>query len=321
MGNKSSLPLIVKSVACGTADLPTWAARNSSALQELLWTHGALLFRGFDVSTWQQFHLAFVAMAGDPIQYVEQSSPRVQVAREIYTSTEHPPEREIFLHNEQSYNANFPRFIAFFCHRPAVTGGETPIADSRRILSRIPAALRDRLHRSGYRYVRNFGSRLQMSWQQVFRASDASGLEHYCRQHDIEYEWLDERGGRRVRTIQKRQVIARHPLSNALTWFNHLSFFHFSSIDEDLRQLLLAVCGLDNLPHATYLGDGTVIADEDVAQLREAYRAEQVLFTWQAGDILLVDNMLVAHGRKAFTGARSVLVAMSSLCSWSAVKG
>ncbi|CAM5231048.1 hypothetical protein SANTM175S_04757 [Streptomyces antimycoticus] len=32
---------------------------------------------------------------------------------------------------------------------------------------------------------------------------------------------------------------------------------------------------------------------------------------WHTGDLLLIDNMLVAHGRRPYTGTRRVLVAMS----------
>ena len=56
-----------------------------------------------------------------------------------------------------------------------------------------------------------------------------------------------------------------------------------------------------------------VEVDEEIAVVREAYRAEALDIDWQAGDALLLDNMTVAHGRRAFTGDRRVLVAMTDL--------
>jgi alpha-ketoglutarate-dependent taurine dioxygenase len=41
------------------------------------------------------------------------------------------------------------------------------------------------------------------------------------------------------------------------------------------------------------------------------YREAAVCFAWQKGDLLMVDNMLVAHGRAPFTGPRRILVAMA----------
>lgn len=34
-------------------------------------------------------------------------------------------------------------------------------------------------------------------------------------------------------------------------------------------------------------------------------------FPWQPGDIMVIDNMLMAHGREPFTGKRRIIVAMT----------
>jgi hypothetical protein len=48
-----------------------------------------------------------------------------------------------------------------------------------------------------------------------------------------------------------------------------------------------------------------------VEQIYEAYRQEQVAFDWQTGDILMLDNMLCAHGREPFVAPREIAVAMA----------
>jgi alpha-ketoglutarate-dependent taurine dioxygenase len=48
-----------------------------------------------------------------------------------------------------------------------------------------------------------------------------------------------------------------------------------------------------------------------VEQIRQAYRQETVAFPWQKGDLLMLDNMLVAHGRNPFSGERKVIVSMA----------
>jgi alpha-ketoglutarate-dependent taurine dioxygenase len=255
---------------------------------------------------------------GEPLEYSERSSPRRQIEDGVFTSTTYPQNREIFLHNEQSYNFNFPRFIAFYCQVTAKLGGETPLADSRKILNRLDSKVVSRFKELGYLYVRTFNE-LGIPWRQAFRVADADELESYCRVNHIAYEWLGPRGGN-LRTRQHRDVVALHPSSKALAWFNHLTFFHTSSLDPDLREMLERAVGIENVPHATFYGDGRPIEDSVVQHLRDAYRAEETVFEWRSGDILLLDNILVAHGRKPFAGDRNVLVSMAELCSWSHVK-
>jgi len=313
-----TLPLIVHAPSGAARNLETWAQEHPE-LRAGLDTHGALLFRGFDVGTAEQFRAAIAALVGEPLEYSEKSSPRSRMGAGIYTSTDYPPEREILPHNEQSYNTTFPRYISFYCQRPAQSGGQTPLADTRRVLYRIDRALLDRLWRTGYRYTRNFGGPMQMSWRHAFNTDDAETLEAYCQRSDIAFEWLGQRGGKKLRTEQVRGVIARHPTSGELTWFNHAAFFHSSSLPPDLRELLVSVCGLACLPHATSYGDGCEISTESVAQLWRAYRAEERVFDWRQGDVLVIDNMLTAHARRPYSGDRSILAAMSVPCGWAEV--
>lgn len=71
----------------------------------------------------------------------------------------------------------------------------------------------------------------------------------------------------------------------------------------------------DELPRYACYGDGTPIEEEDLDNIREAFREETVLFEWRAGDTLIVDNMLVSHGRTSYRGHRRVLAAMCNVFS------
>jgi hypothetical protein len=74
---------------------------------------------------------------------------------------------------------------------------------------------------------------------------------------------------------------------------------------------LLHGSGVDDLPNNTYYGDGSPIESSVLDEIREAYRREAASFAWQEGDILMLDNMLVAHSRNPYVGRREVLVAMA----------
>ncbi|MGY2299985.1 TauD/TfdA family dioxygenase, partial [Pseudomonas yamanorum] len=65
-----------------------------------------------------------------------------------------------------------------------------------------------------------------------------------------------------------------------------------------------------NLPRNVYYGDGSVIEDAVMDVIGAAYEACAVRFTWQKGDMVMLDNMLVAHARDPFEGERKICVAM-----------
>jgi alpha-ketoglutarate-dependent taurine dioxygenase len=137
-------------------------------------------------------------------------------------------------------------------------------------------------------------------------------VERLCRETFIDFEWRPEGG---LRTRQRRPVIARHP-SGALAWFNHLTFFHISTLEPDIREHMFENFSEQDLPNNTYYGDGSSIEPEVMEELRTAYLAELTSFQWQAGDILLLDNVLTAHARSPFVPPRKVVVAMAKPCNW-----
>jgi alpha-ketoglutarate-dependent taurine dioxygenase len=306
------LPLVIEP-GLDHVNLLTWAEGHRDVIREHLNRHGGLLFRGFRTGGPEEFQRFMGAGVGEPLEYGERSSPRSQVSGKIYTSTDHPPDQSIFLHNEQSYNVVFPLRICFFCVTPAREGGETPIADCRQVYRRLSPAVRDRFLEQGYLYVRNFGEGFGLSWREAFQTSDPAAVEDYCRRHAIDFEWKD---GGRLRTRQKRRAAAVHPETGEMVWFNHLTFFHVSTLPSHVRDALLAELGEQDLPNNTYYGDGSPIEPEVLQELRSIYQQETVSFPWQAGDILLLDNMMVAHGRSPFVGPRKVVVAMAEPRAW-----
>ena len=241
------------------------------------------------------------------MSYIERATPRTELGRRIYTATEFPPEYPIAPHNELSYVKQWPGKICFFCVHPAATGGATPLVDVRRVLGRLDPDVVERFRRNGWILIRNFSRGIGPSWQHCYAVETRVQLEAYCTEADIRWEWQPQG---RLRTSQVRPAIRRHPQTGEELWFNHIAFWHVSSLPDQIRSRFVADFGTDNLPYNTYYGDGTPIPDDVTAQLRAAYDAETVSFPWETGDFLLVDNMLVAHGRSTYTGKRRVLVAM-----------
>lgn len=302
----SSLPLVIEPTVSGL-DPVAWANHQRAFIESSLLKYGGVLFRHFDLRTPADFARFMETIAGELLTYKERSSPRSQVSNHVYTSTDYPAAHSIFLHNENSYQRAWPMKIFFFCETPAESGGETPIADCRRIYDRLSPEIKDRFHSRNWMYVRNFGDGFGLPWQTVFQTNDRSVVEEHCRENGIEVTWKD---GDRLRLRAVRRASYKHPQTGEAVWFNHATFFHLSTMEQSVRDALAGEAA-DDLPTNSFYGDGSPIEPEVLAELRQSYHAETVIFTWERGDVLLLDNMLAAHGRLPFTGKRSILVGMA----------
>jgi alpha-ketoglutarate-dependent taurine dioxygenase len=306
------LPLVVRPGVAGV-ELTTWAAGHRDVIEGWLRRHGGILFRGFDLATVERFEESVLAISGDLLEYKERSSPRSAVHGNVYTSTDYPPDQEIFLHNENSYQRTWPMRIFFFCRVAPGSGGATPIADTRKVFARLAPEIRGKFQERGWMYVRNFGDGMGLDWPEVFQTQDRAEVERHCLASGIALEW---RSDGRLRTRSVRPAAVPHPVTGEMVWFNHATFFHVSTRPAAIRDALLEQYAAEDLPATTFYGDGSPIEPEVLDALRTAYAAETVSFPWQQDDLLLLDNMMVAHGREPFSPPRQILVAMAEPKSW-----
>jgi alpha-ketoglutarate-dependent taurine dioxygenase len=302
------LPVVVSSLTADGRSPRDWAIANREQVEEWLRTVGGVLFRGFTIPDQEAFRAFVIALAPDLLEYKERSTPRTEVGGRIYTSTEYPAHQQIALHNEFSYSYTWPLRIAFFAAQPSEEGGETPIADSRKVYEGLAPDVRERFATKGVMYVRNYGAGIDLTWQDAFQTQDRADVEAHCRQAPLEWEWLEND---RLRTRQIRQAVARHPVTGEMVWFNQAHLFHVSNLGADAESAMRSVFAEPDLPRNAYFGDGTVIPAEDLAEVRRALDASTIAFPWQPGDVLMLDNMLIAHGRRPYRGSRRILTALA----------
>lgn len=302
-----TLPFILQAPVPGDSWQQHGELIGQTVERELL-NAGGILFRGFTFDGEQDFEGFARSFGHELLTYDYASTPRTQLKGRVYTSTEYPAHQVIPLHNEQSYSLNWPMKIWFHCVQAAQAGGETPIADSRLVYQRLDPYVRQRFAEKRLMYVRNYGNGLDLTWQQAFSTEDKAEVERFCRLGDIDFEWKDDG---ELRTRQVCQAVARHPLTEEWLWFNQAHLFHVSNLAPQVRETLISIVGEEHLPRNVYYGDGSPIELEALAHIREVLQGAQVAFPWQTGDVLMLDNMLVAHGRAAFEGARKVVVAMA----------
>ncbi|MBD0423942.1 TauD/TfdA family dioxygenase [Streptomyces sp. TRM S81-3] len=276
-------------------------------LAELLTAEKALVFRGFGVTPGT--HGSVVdALLPRRLAYVHGNSPRTKVGDNVYTSTEYPAEFVISMHNELSYASSWPTRLLFYCEQAPHTGGATPVVDGALWLRSLDAEVREAFT-AGVRYVQNLhdGYGFGKSWQDTFETDDRSAVDAHLAGTGAEWTWT--RDGT-LRITHLRPATVRHPVTGAEVWFNQADQFHFAGLGEHGAQVR-EVLPEEELPQSVTFADGRAVPAEYIAHIQETGLKLAVDVDWAAGDLLLIDNVLVAHGRRPFTGRRRVLVAMS----------
>ena len=303
--SRSGRPAIVQAQAAD--DAPRWAAEHRDALRAALLEHGALLVRGLSLRDAAGAGAVFQQL-GRTMTERESFAPRRTLAPGVYSSTKWPPNQPMCMHHESSYALELPGLMLFACLVAPQVGGATPVADSVAVLRALPAALVARFEREGWQLIRNYNADIGASVAGAFGSDDRSTVESYCRAHSIRFEWRADGG---LRTWQQRRAILPHPVSGQSCWFNQAAFLSEWTMDPEVREYLVDLFGVDGLPFRTQFGNGDPIGPEIVQAINEVYDAHTAREPWQAGDLLLVDNIRTAHAREPFEGPREVLVGMA----------
>lgn len=291
-------------------DIMTFINTNRQSIQQQIHECGGVLLRNFNIRAVSEFRHLAQTISPHLLDYMNRSTPRTKLGDKIYTATEYPAHRSIVLHNENAYTLSWPEKIMFFCVIVPEAGGETPIADSRCVLNKIDKRIVQKFNEKKIMYKRNYFTCIDLSWQNVFQTTEKKAVEAYCINNHIQYVW-HQSNNLELTTEQICQATVKHPVTLENVWFNQAHLFHISALDEADRNILSSVMLGGQFPRNAYYGDGSEIQVDDLLHILEAYRSEEIVFQWQRGDVMILDNVLMAHGRRPFVGERKIVVAMS----------
>jgi alpha-ketoglutarate-dependent taurine dioxygenase len=314
-GQEESMPLVI-TPAVDNVDLAGWCASHREELDGYFDKYGAILFRGFALEDASDFEAVASSIAGDLFAEYGDLPPE-SASERVYGSTPYPPDKMILFHNESSHLSSWPLRQFFFCITPAPDRGETPLLDCRKVFDALDPEIRDEFAEKGLMYVRNFSEGIDVPWQEFFHTDDRAEVERICSEAGMKCEWTDQ--GLRIR--QLAQAVATHPRTGESLFFNQVQLHHVSCLDEETRTALRQLFSDEDLPRNVYFGDGSPIPDEVIDRISELYEELCVEFPWQKGDLIAVDNMLVAHARRPFSGPRKLLVAMGEMIQASDLAG
>lgn len=289
-------------------DAASWAAEHREAVRAQVTEHGALLVRGLGLARTEQAGAVFTTLAGPLMPETEAFAPREAHGGGLYSATPWPANQPMCMHHELSYRLEVPGLMLFACLTPPEEGGATAVADAEEVLRALPAGLTERFEREGWLLTRSYNDEIGASLAESFGTDDRAAVERYCRAHAIDFAWQADGS---LRTEQRRRAVVRHPLTGRRCWFNQIAFLNEWTLAPEIREYLVDEYGPDGLPFNTRYGDGGPIGEDVVELLNGTYEEHTRREPWQAGDLLLVDNIRTAHSREPFTGERLVVVGMA----------
>jgi alpha-ketoglutarate-dependent taurine dioxygenase len=279
-----------------------WIGSHRERVLRILQTKGWVLVRGLDIDDPDNFRRCVTSL-GLSVSDDYGDLPRGPAGVEgVFGVTPFPPAEAILFHHEGAHTPRPPRYLCFNCSVAAARGGETPLADSSRVVAALASSIREEFVTKGLLYRRHFLPGLDVSWQHYFQTRDRKRVESICRSQGIRASWSATGG---LLTETQVPAIVPHPDSGRAVFFNQILLHHPRCLDHETRVALAASLAPDcPWPRDVRFGDGALIPDEWIAAVLEAHIRVAVAFRWQPGDLLVIDNFAIAHARRPYVGQR-----------------
>lgn len=296
-----------------------WFWDHADQIDELLNVEGALVFRGFAMRDTAEFDALVANYDTLASGYSGGATPRGQIGTRVFEATSTPPQVQIALHQEMAYLPTYPQRLMLFCRMPSINGGETILGDVRRLTAELDRDFVDAVDRLGVLYTRNLRDRgastgnaqldaIHKSWQDSFFTQDPDEAVREALAVGLGAEWLDDGS---LAVTYRGPGLIEHPRTGERLWFNQLQTLNLGPHNTANYAMYERQYGeTGRFPFAATLGDGTPLTSEQAFALAGAADRCAVTFPWSSGDVLLIDNFRVAHGRNTFTGLRDVQVTL-----------
>lgn len=302
-----------------------WAGENLETIEALLVKHGGLVFRGFEVRGADDFSRFVKLFEAFKTGYVGGANVRRALADEVYEASQYAAPLKLPLHQEMAYARQYPGRVVFFCRKPAERGGETIICDMRRVTRDLPEPLREKLAARGISNVRNFTAPRadggeerasehpdQKSWKTGFFTDKRDEVEAICLERGMKPVWQED--GSLTATVDF-DAFTPHPVTGEPIYRSniHLDLYTdraLAELPKEVREPIQEMFASQVIKSGVYLGDGTALSEDELDAFNAVVDKHEVSWTWQPGDIMLLDNLLTAHGRNPYEGTRDIQVGL-----------
>lgn len=297
-------------------------------LQQLI-EYGAILFRDFDVDSKEQFENLLVSLGLNlSSTYPFGTSSRTKISGNVFNASYIDRRFIIQPHTEMAYLQTRPRWISFYCDTEPTKYGETSCFDTHKVYQFLPEYLRQRFSKTDIKYMRPMNSKKDFiggrTIQEVFGTLDVDTIEKSCKEWNVKFKWLDNNF---IEAETETPIVVVHPVTgkpclnaNFLLPEGHLYQLktfrnRYSFLTKWLLTLVFKQYKKKKMLNfiTPVLPDGNQLTDEDVRLIYSIFYENSTIFSWQKGDILLLDNIRSAHGRLNFSGERKIMTCFGDI--------
>lgn len=280
-------------------------AIDAGVIATLLAEEGAVLLRGFDAD--RQAFVAFTERLGRDFSTYQGGFFRDRRAVDrnetLLTVTSSQEGFAVPLHGEMYYTKHRPSILWFYCDLPPERDGETTVCDGERLWARMSDRAKNVFTERKVKYVRNLPDG---AWQEAFATDDLDAVGRHCAQQDTELS-VSAHGAVRTEFLDWAVAVGRSGerdtfINNVVAlYLGELAFRHGTS--PAMRRL-----SGDTFQLTVRMEDDAPVPGRVIKELIALHRRHIHHHRWQRGDVLLVDNRRVLHGRAAFEGPRDIFV-------------
>ncbi len=310
-GGETPFPLTYtpSAPAAGLDAALAWLAANRRRLLEQLALHGVILFRGFPIDGDAAFDAALRSfkLKNFPYEGSLSNAVRRHRSKRVFTANEAPPDIEIYLHHELAQTPVYPSRLFFYCEAAPESGGATPVCRSDWLLQRLRERAPEfvaQCEQLGVRYINlmpadeDLESGQGRGWRATLNAENR--LQAEARLKSLGYGWSWFNGGVLRACTPALPAVRILPCGKSV-FFNQL-IAAWRGWNDSRNEAARSIC----------FGDHSPIPDQDMQVAAEIAEELAIDLQWQAGDMALVDNMQVLHGRRPYSGERRVLASLAA---------
>ncbi|MEP6870052.1 MAG: TauD/TfdA family dioxygenase [Novosphingobium sp.] len=289
-----------------------WVDENRPTIDRLIEEHGVIVLRGFPLQTTADFGKIGAPFPVFDGNYQGGAAARRSLDKGVYEATQRTGDQTIYIHQEMFYVRDYPPRIAFFARKVAEKGGETLIADMAKVTRNLPLPIRKKLEEQGVLVIRNFAAPTQSKvetrlmdrrgWDFAFYTDSQAEVDEVCRHRGMEPHWHDDGS---LTVFSRLPAFVVHPATGKEFYRTALHTNARTKADREKNEEAKQLLASQKIPSAMVLGNGEPLSPEEELALAEVVDDATIYWKWQQGDVMIVDNLQIGHGRNPFEGERA----------------